>query len=200
MAHIAFYVVQGLRLHPPGRSACWYGALCPKHPNHFRDQRPVAWRQLDLCMVGPSEWCVPRMRMLTKEWRDRFFSSIGMGEQTVVRKSIMWVSTFVLTCVAWIVFRAKSLADAWYVFSHLLQGWNIHQIKTEQFLLRQMPIAIAAILVLEACQLWYQSGATVPFRFGKLPLTGRLAAYAALVLLVVMFGIYRKTQFIYFQF
>ena len=137
---------------------------------------------------------------LTKEWRDRFFSSIGLGEQTIVRKTIMWASTFVLTCVAWIVFRAKSLTDAWYVFGHLLQGWNIHQVKTEQFLLRQMPIAITAILVLETCQLWAQSGASVPFKFSKLPLTGRLAAYAALVLLVVMFGIYRKTQFIYFQF
>lgn len=137
---------------------------------------------------------------LTKEWRDRFFSSIGLGEETVIRKSMMWASTFLLTCAAWVVFRAKSLQDAWYVFSHLLQGWNIHQIKTEQFLLRQMPIAIAAILVLEACQLWFKSGASVSIVFGKLSAPARLAAYAALVLLVVMFGIYRKTQFIYFQF
>jgi len=137
---------------------------------------------------------------LTKEWRDRFFGSIGLGEETVMRKGMMWASTFLLTCVAWIVFRAKSLKDAWYVFSHLLQGWNIHQIKTEQFFLRQLPIAFAAILILEACQLWIQNRDSATSTFAKLPLPGRLAAYAALVLLVVMFGIYRKTQFIYFQF
>jgi alginate O-acetyltransferase complex protein AlgI len=137
---------------------------------------------------------------ITKEWRDRFFNSIGLGERTVIRKASMWTSTFLLTCVAWIVFRAKSMRDAWYVFSHLLQGWNFHQIKTEQFLMRQMPIAIAAILVLESCQLWIQSGGSLPLSFSKLPPAGRLAAYAALVLLVAMLGIYRKTQFIYFQF
>jgi alginate O-acetyltransferase complex protein AlgI len=137
---------------------------------------------------------------LTKEWRDRFFSRIGLGEQTVIRKAIMWASTFLLTCAAWIVFRAKSLTDAWYVFRNLLQGWNIHQISTEQFLLRQLPVAFAAILVLEACQLWFQNSASVSSALGKLSWPGRLAAYAALVLLVVMFGIYRKTQFIYFQF
>jgi alginate O-acetyltransferase complex protein AlgI len=137
---------------------------------------------------------------LTKGWRDRFFNTIGLGEQTLIRKSIMWASTFSLTCMAWIVFRAKSLTDAWYVFSHLLQNWNIHQVKTVQFPLRQLPVALAAILVLEACQLWFQDGASVSSTFGKLSLPGRWTVYAGLVMLVVMFGIYRKTQFIYFQF
>lgn len=137
---------------------------------------------------------------LTKGWRDRFFSSIGLGEETLIRKGMMWASTLLLTCVAWILFRAKTAKDAWYVFSHLLRGWDFHQIKTEQFLLRQLPIAISSILILECCQLWVQRGVSVPSIFGRLSLPGRLAAYAALVLLVVMFGIYRKTQFIYFQF
>ena len=137
---------------------------------------------------------------LTKEWRDRFFIDIGLGEQTFIRRSIMWASTFILTCMAWIVFRAKSMADAWYVFGHLMRGWNFHQISTAQFLLRELPIALAAILVLEACQLWFQSESSVSSTLGKLPLPGRWAAYASLVMLVVMFGIYRNTQFIYFQF
>jgi D-alanyl-lipoteichoic acid acyltransferase DltB (MBOAT superfamily) len=137
---------------------------------------------------------------LTKGWRDRFFSGIGLGEQTFIRKSIMWVSTFFLTCMAWIVFRAKNVADAGYVFGHLLQGWNFHQIKTTQFLLRQLPIAVLAILVLEACQLWFQNEASVSSGFGRLSLPGRWAIYASLVMLVVIFGIYRNTQFIYFQF
>ncbi len=137
---------------------------------------------------------------LTKEWRDRFFGSIGLGERTAIRRGIMWASTFVLTCLAWIVFRSKSLADALYVSSHLLQGWDFHHIKTEQFFLRQLPIAFAAILVLEGCQLSFQSEASVSSVFGRLTPPSRWVAYAGLVLLVVMFGIYRKTQFIYFQF
>ena len=137
---------------------------------------------------------------LTKEWRSRFFDAIGLGEETVMRKALMWTTTFFLTCVAWIVFRAKSLADAWYVLSHLMQGWNVHQIKTPQFMLRQLPVAVVAILVLEACQLRFQDEASVSFALGRVSLPGRWAIYASLVMLVVMFGIYQKMQFIYFQF
>ena len=137
---------------------------------------------------------------LTKGWRDRFFSAIGLGEQTLIRKSIMWASTFSLTCIAWIVFRAKNLTDAWYVFSHLLQNWDIHQVKTTQFFLRQLPVALAAIVVLEIGQLLFQDEESVSSILGKLSLPSRWTVYAGFVMLVVMFGIYRKTQFIYFQF
>jgi D-alanyl-lipoteichoic acid acyltransferase DltB (MBOAT superfamily) len=137
---------------------------------------------------------------LTKGWRDRFFESIGLGERTAIRQGTMWASTFVLTCVAWIVFRSKSLADALYIVSHLLRGWNLHRVSTAQFLLRELPIAVAAIVVLEACQLSFRNGNSVSSVVGRLSLPGRWVAYAGLVLLVVMFGVYRKTQFIYFQF
>ena len=137
---------------------------------------------------------------LTKEWRDRFFIGIGLGGQTFIRRSIMWASTFFLTCMAWIVFRAKSVADAWYVFGHLMRGWNFHQIKTVQFFLRQLPIALASILVLEACELWFPSEASVSSQLGKLSFAPRWAVYASLIMLVVMFGIYQNAQFIYFQF
>lgn len=137
---------------------------------------------------------------LTKESRDRFFNNVGLGERTLVRKSMMWASTFFLTCMAWVVFRAKSLADAGYVFSHLLQGWNIHQIKTIQFPLRQLPVAVAAILVLEVCQLRFRNQVSVFSALGRLSFPARWAVYASLIMLVVMFGVYRQMQFIYFQF
>ena len=80
----------------------------------------------------------------TKAWRDRFFASVGIAEDSTVRKTFMLVSTFVLTCVAWIVFRARNLGDATYVFSHLARGWDFHKLSTEQFLLRQFPVAVGA--------------------------------------------------------
>ncbi len=136
---------------------------------------------------------------LTKEWRDRLFALFGLQEDTRIRKVIMLASTVVLTCFAWIVFRARNIGDAAYVFTHLGSGWNFHQIATEQFLLRQMPVAIASILVLEIGQLWGRA-VSVPNLIQKLPLPARWTLYASLVMTVVMFGIYKKTQFIYFQF
>lgn len=136
---------------------------------------------------------------LTREWRNRLFSAVGLGESTVVRKGLMLLSTFTLTCIAWIVFRARNMSDALYVFTHLMKGWDFHNISTEQFLLRQLPVAFAAILALEVGQLWSHN-LSVPRFLERLPVAGRWALYACFVMVVVMFGIYRQMQFIYFQF
>jgi len=161
-----------------GISGLWHGASWTY----------VVWGLLNGCYLV-SGW-------LTKNWRDRLFEKIGLGPETVLRKGLMQVSTFLLICFAWIVFRAGSLGDAWYIATHLMQNWDFQQVKTEHFLMRQMPVALAAIAVLEIGQLW-----TVPvIRLGQLPRLTRWAAYASFCLLVVMFGVYQKTQFIYFQF
>ena len=137
---------------------------------------------------------------LTKDWRDCMFNVIGLGDGTLIRKIIMLGSTFGLTCLAWVVFRANNMRDAVYVVTHFTRGWDFQQIKTTQFMLRQLPVAIAAILALEVGQLLSRRSLSMPSLLGRWPLPMRWAAYAAFVMLVVMFGVYRNTQFIYFQF
>jgi hypothetical protein len=85
------------------------------------------------------------------------------------------------------------------VFTHLGIGWDVHNLATEQFFLRQFPVAIAAILFLELGQR-LGNRISVPRAVGNWPIAVRWAAYASFVMLVVMFGIYKKMQFIYFQF
>lgn len=135
----------------------------------------------------------------TKSLRNRIFGVVGLREETLPRRAIMLVTTFALTCAGWVIFRARNMSDAWYVLTHLASGWNFHQIGTEQFLMRQMPIAIAALLALEIGQLWH-GRFPVPSIAARLPLIPRWAVYAGFVMAVIMFGVYRNTQFIYFQF
>jgi D-alanyl-lipoteichoic acid acyltransferase DltB (MBOAT superfamily) len=136
---------------------------------------------------------------LTKGWRNRLFGAVGLHEQTTVRKAMMLVSTFVLTCFAWIAFRAHNMDDAIYVATHLFTGWDLTAIKTPQFLLRQMPVAIGSMAVLEIGQLLAKSQS--PFIvLRRMPISVRWAAYAGFAILVLMFGIYQNRQFIYFQF
>jgi hypothetical protein len=111
----------------------------------------------------------------------------------------MWVSTFLLTCLAWIVFRSRHLTDAVYVVTHLTSGWNLQVIGTPHFLLRQMPIAVAAIVALEVGQAWHRKVA-VPTVLRQWPTPLRWSAYAAFVMAVLLLGVYRGTEFIYFQF
>ncbi len=136
---------------------------------------------------------------LTKNWRDRCLGTLGLHENTPVRKGIMLGSTLVLTCVAWIVFRARNMSDAVYVFTHLASGWNFRKISTEQFLMRQMPLALIGIAVLELGQL-LRGRISVHSVLGNSPLAVRWGLYAGFVMAVLMFGIYQKAQFIYFQF
>src|SRR5262249_20596911 len=84
-------------------------------------------------------------------------------EGTWPRRLTMWASTFLLTCAGWVLFRANTMADAWYILTHFAIGWDFDRISTEQFLLRQMPVAIAEIALLEAVQLPPLVSQTVPW-------------------------------------
>jgi alginate O-acetyltransferase complex protein AlgI len=109
------------------------------------------------------------------------------------------IVTFGLVCIGWIFFRAQNLNDAFYILGHFWTNWDFRAIGTEQFLLRQMPVAIAAIAILEIGQFLHGrvsfSSLTI-----RVPMVVRWTGYAAFMMAVVLFGVYRETQFIYFQF
>jgi len=115
------------------------------------------------------------------------------------RGALAVVGTFVLIDIGWVFFRARTMGDAWYILGHLGSDWDFGRVATEQFLLRQMPVALAAIVLLEAGQ-WLHRHTRLGTRFARLATPVRWSAYAVAVLGVVLFGVYRQTQFIYFQF
>ena len=136
---------------------------------------------------------------LTKSPRDSIMAKAGLTPQTRPRKFIMLGSTFALTCAAWVLFRAQSMQDAWYIFTHFASGWDLNRIATPNFLLRQMPLALLSILFLESWEILKKRFA-LPSIIIRLPIVPRWAFYVAAVLGVIMFGVYRESQFIYFQF
>jgi alginate O-acetyltransferase complex protein AlgI len=136
---------------------------------------------------------------LTKPLRSRFYRVLRVRRDSRVRALIGIGTTFGMTCVAWTVFRARSTADAWYILTHLWRGWDPSAIATEQFLLRQMPVAILSIAFVEWVQ-WAHGRVSLTRQVGRLPVLFRWPAYAGFVLAVVLFGVYTGSQFIYFQF
>lgn len=136
---------------------------------------------------------------VTKPVRKSFFGLLGLPESALLRKVIMLVSTFVLVCAAWVVFRSRTIQDAFYIFTHFARNWNFSQISTEQFLLRQLPLALLSILFLEVGQFVWRK-MSLPRILMRLPVTPRWALYLGFSMVVIMFGVYRKNQFIYFQF
>lgn len=131
--------------------------------------------------------------------RNRLFSAAGIGADSRLRKMIQIPATFFLMTAAWVVFRARNLTDAGYVLTHFWRNWDFNNIKTEQFLMRQMPVAVGAILLLELVQ-WLNGRVRLATIIDRLPVVPRWAFCGSVVVLVMLFGIFRNAQFIYFQF
>jgi D-alanyl-lipoteichoic acid acyltransferase DltB (MBOAT superfamily) len=137
--------------------------------------------------------------VLTKSMRDGIYRSLGLDTGGGVRAVVGVTTTFVLTCVAWVFFRASNLTDAGYILTHMWSNWDVSQISTEQFLMRQMPAAVLSIAFLEVAE-WLHARQPLAIRLARFPVLFRWPAYVGFVLAVVLFGVYRQSQFIYFQF
>lgn len=136
---------------------------------------------------------------LTQPFRSRAYQAIGLSESSWGRRLSMMFFTFLLTCVAWIVFRAHTLPDAWYILSHLGSQWDFSVIKTQHFHLKHFPPAIAAIITLELIQI-FNPEFSLSRRLAECPTLVRWPAYVSFIFGIILFGVYRSSQFIYFQF
>lgn len=136
---------------------------------------------------------------LTKPFRDRAYATVGLSENHFVRQTIMLLTTFLLTCIAWVIFRATSLSDAWHIYTHWHLDWNWSVLKTQNFHLKHFVPAIAAIVTLEIAQFAHRR-MDVAAWIAQLPTPIRWTAYIAFVFTIILFGVFRSHQFIYFQF
>jgi len=137
--------------------------------------------------------------ILTKNFRNRVWGFVRVPERSVIRRISGIFATFLLTCVAWILFRAQNMNDAWYILTHLGANWDFGEIRTPHFLLRQLPIAIGGILFIELLNI-VQSRVSVTKVVSRAPFVVRWALYMGFLFSVILFGVYQETQFIYFQF
>ncbi len=109
-------------------------------------------------------------------------------------------STFILVTIGWIFFRANTLSDAVYILTHLFQDISFSSkgiIKGVDWL--DLSIAFGAILFMELIHLIQEHRSIRQFLDNK-PLLLRWSIYLAIILLILLFGVFNGTKFIYFQF
>jgi len=115
------------------------------------------------------------------------------------------VATFGLVCVAWVFFRAESMADAMYVLKNIF--YQCIYVRTYlKSGVRTMDIGVydgirilAPILVLGIFDYLNQKMDVIE-RIGKLRPVIRWIIYVSMILIVVTTGLNGTSQFIYFQF
>lgn len=132
-------------------------------------------------------------------FRQRCCELTGLSLHPRLRRAIGIINTLILTLGAWVFFRATDIQDAMYILTHFHSGWDFRVIGTEHFLMRQMPAAILGVLILEVVQLAskrYDLNITIL----SIPQPFRWLIYICAVLGVTLLGIFKQTEFIYFQF
>ncbi|MGA2489625.1 MAG: MBOAT family O-acyltransferase [Anaerolineales bacterium] len=156
--------------------------------------------------------------VLLAPYEKKFLRRFKLEKSTVVRL-IQIAFTFVLICFAWIFFRAKTLADGWYVVSHLFPGLNIlNSLMTSiihdqpipkvglqnYFTIGGSPVdyifVLIGLLVLLAVELPENLAKTrLGIAFQK-NMVFRWVVYWLLVMSILTIGAIVQTEFVYFRF
>lgn len=113
------------------------------------------------------------------------------------------IFTFAIVCIGWVFFRANKLSDAWLILSRMVSealylegyflGWEHVQ---DQPLGSYLVLALVIMIIFE----WTQRSRPHPLHFSHWPQPVRWATYLGLSVVLVLFGTYSSTRFIYFQF
>jgi alginate O-acetyltransferase complex protein AlgI len=159
-------------------SGLWHGA----HP------RFVLWGGLH----GAALIAADAFAKIRRSWRVRI-------PDTFFRPAA-WLATFVFVIAAWVPFRAGSLVDTWYIWTHLYP-WPLSVPALARPAggageLAGMLLATSALAAIDLIEAW---GGLWP-RLVLWPRPVRWACYYAVSFCILWFGVWGQYEFIYFQF
>ncbi len=128
--------------------------------------------------------------------KNRAHLEVVAGDRTLpsLKEIVQMVTTFSLVCVAWVFFRAESLGHA---FGYLGQMLRPDLSPGTAPLPLYMLVLIIATFVVE----WFARRSDITYVFSLLeyrPL--RYATYYFLLMVLILYGTFSQTKFIYFQF
>jgi D-alanyl-lipoteichoic acid acyltransferase DltB (MBOAT superfamily) len=148
---------------------------------------------------------------LTANTRNRLAYMLQLTRFPRVYKLLQIGTTFTLVSFAWIFFRASSIADAFYISTHLFSGFfetliafknNAIAHTKNLFLGQSMPaITLAFVLLFTLLVIeHFQNKQSLLIRIKQYSFPVRLALYNLLIISILLLGTFAKVKFIYFQF
>lgn len=159
----------------------------------------VLWGSLNGCYLIFSDW--------TKNLRKKGIQGIRLDRFPKFHHGLQIAFTFLLFCFTLIIFRSKSLSDAFYVITHLGAGLGssegikmsmraLYDLGMDRY---QLIFALIPIVIMEVVE------RLEPLRnmrqmFSSKPILFRWAMYYLIILFLIFFGEYNDQAFIYFQF
>jgi len=133
--------------------------------------------------------------------------TIHLDKTPTLLKTIQVLITFILVSFGWIFFRAENLSDATHIVTHLSNGWhslsNIAGIKSvfSEFGVTKVQFLLGwgLIIFLIYVQM-IQRKKSIRLILSEKPSWLRWSVYYALLIALLLFGVFTENQFIYFQF
>lgn len=143
----------------------------------------------------------------TAEIRKRIAHFVRLDRLPRLYRVFQSLITFSLVCFAWIFFRAKTSADAFYIIRHLGSGLGdtasvnsiIDGLSGTGLNRTEFKIGIFAILFMEFVHMIQRHG-SIRHMLSDKPFWLRWPVWYALIISIIIFGYYNNTAFIYFQF
>jgi alginate O-acetyltransferase complex protein AlgI len=110
------------------------------------------------------------------------------------------VVTFSMVTFAWIFFRANTVADSWFIATHLLPLRQLDPLllKVGGFSRATAPYLVLSIVAMFVVEWWIANPSHAPRLWGRPAF--RALAYNACIYAIVFFGFFGHRDFIYFQF
>lgn len=143
----------------------------------------------------------------TKEIREKISIKTGLSKSPKIKEGLEILITFLLICFSWIFFRAKTVSDAWYISTHLF--FEIENIFSLDYLIKTISnlglgkldflVAVLSIIFMEFIHL-LQNSYSIRNILKKQHFLIRWFTYYALIFSIIIFGVFGKNDFIYFQF
>jgi D-alanyl-lipoteichoic acid acyltransferase DltB (MBOAT superfamily) len=173
-------------------SGLWHGASM-----HF-----IAWG-----MIWASYMVLSN---LTKKWRNMVSVKIGIKQDCFSFHFGQCISTFILTCFAWVFFRAQSIIDAFNIIKRMAierDMWSffngaIYELGLSRQEINILLISMAVVFIADLIQ--YRKNKTFDVFILEQNLWFQWVVAIAMILFIFIFGIYgfefNPQQFIYFQF
>lgn len=144
--------------------------------------------------------------ILTGKARDKVNHWLGLEHMPGLMKFVQVASVFVLADFAWIFFRAANIQDAFYIIGSMFRGWD--QVANPVYL-RSLVEALGSwseilLIILTVGFMEYihlaQRKISIRDWIAARPAWVRWGTYYLLIITIMCFGVFNKSQFIYFQF
>lgn len=109
-----------------------------------------------------------------------------------IKETFHILATFFITLIAWVFFRAENIQHAF--------GYLTHMFSTSLFSLPTNHWKYVPLIIILVVTEWFQRGKLHGLQFDRIPISIRWLVYNSLIITIVLFGVFERKEFIYFQF